>query len=332
MQSQGNLMKLPRRNFLHLAAGAAALPVVSHFAWAQAYPARPVHIIFGLASGSAGDILARLIGQWLSEQLGQPFVIENRVGAGGTLAAEAVVRSLPDGYTLLACGSPDVINATLNDKLNFVFLRDIAPVAGVARGPHVLVVHPSFAANTVPEFIAYAKDNPGKVSFGSAGIGTMAHMAPGLFKVMAGVDLVHVPYRGLAPAVTDLLGGQVQAIFATTPTVIGHIRSGKLRGLAVTSAMRSEALPDLPTIGEFLPAYEATFMVGLGGPKNVPAEIVDRLNREINAALAEPRIKARLADLGTVPLPMTSTDFGRLLAEETEKWGKVIRAANIKAE
>jgi tripartite-type tricarboxylate transporter receptor subunit TctC len=325
-------MKLPRRQFLHLATGAAALPAVSRFARAEAYPARPVRIIFGLASGSAGDILARLIGQWLSERLGQPFVIENRVGAGGTLAAEAVVRSPPDGYTLLACGSPDIINATLNGKLNFVFLRDIAPVAGIARGPHVLVVHPSFPANTVPEFIVYAKANPGKVSFGSAGIGTMAHMAPELFKVMAGVDLVHVPYRGLAPAVTDLIGGQVQAIFATTPTAIGHIRSGKLRGLAVTSAMRSEALPDLPTIGEFLPGYEATFLVGLGAPKNTPTDIVDPLNREINASLAESGIKARLADLGTVPLPMTSPDFGKLLADETEKWAKVIRAANIKPE
>jgi tripartite-type tricarboxylate transporter receptor subunit TctC len=291
-----------------------------------------VRIIFGLASGSAGDILARLIGQWLSERLGQPFVIENRVGAGGTVAAEAVVRSPPDGYTLLACGSPDVINATLNDKLNFVFLRDIAPVAGIARGPHVLVVHPSFPAKTIPEFIAHAKANPGKVNFGSAGIGTMAHMAPELFKVMAEIDMVHVPYRGVAPALTDLIGGQVQAVFSTTPPAIEHIRAGKLRALAVTSAVRSEALPELPTIGDFLPGYEATFMVGLGGPKNVPAEIIDRLNREINAALAEPRIKARLADLGTVPLPMTSTDFGKLLAEETEKWGKVIRAANIKAE
>jgi tripartite-type tricarboxylate transporter receptor subunit TctC len=254
------------------------------------------------------------------------------VGAGGTVAAEAVVRSPPDGYTLLACGSPDVINATLNDKLNFVFLRDIAPVAGIARGPHVLVVHPSFPAKTIPEFIAHAKANPGKVNFGSAGIGTMAHMAPELFKVMAEIDMVHVPYRGVAPALTDLIGGQVQAVFSTTPPAIEHIRAGKLRALAVTSAVRSEALPELPTIGDFLPGYEATFMVGLGGPKNVPAEIIDRLNREINAALAEPRIKARLADLGTVPLPMTSTDFGMLLAEETEKWGKVIRAANIKAE
>ena len=281
-------------------------------------------------SGSAGDILARLIGQWLSGRLGQPFVIENRVGAGGTVAAEAVVRSPADGYTLLVCGSPDVINATLNDKLNFVFLRDIAPVAGIARGPHVLVVHPSFPAQTIPNFIAYAKANPGKVNFGSAGIGTMAHLAPELFKVMAEIDMVHVPYRGVAPALTDLIGGQVQAVFSTTPPVIEHIRAGKLRALAVTSAVRSEALPELPTIGDFLPGYEATFMVGLGGPKNVPAEIVDRLNREINAALAAPGIKARLADLGTVPLPMTSTDFGKLLAEETEKWGKVIRAANIK--
>jgi tripartite-type tricarboxylate transporter receptor subunit TctC len=323
-------MKLPRRQFLHVAAGAAALPAVSRVAQAQAYPARPVRIIFGLASGSAGDILARLIGQWLSERLAQPFVIENRVGAGGTAAAEAVVRSPPDGYTLLACGSPDVINATLNDKLNFVFLRDIAPIAGIARGPHVLVVRPSFPAKTIPEFIAHAKANPGKVNFGSAGIGTMAHLAPELFKVMAKIDIVHVPYRGVAPALTDLIGGQVQAVFSTTPPAIEHIRAGKLRALAVTSAVRSEALPELPTIGDFLPGYEATFMVGLGGPKNVPAEIVDRLNREVNTALAEPGIRARLADLGTVPLPMTSTDFGKLLAEETEKWGKVIRAANIK--
>jgi len=282
--------------------------------------------------GSAGDILARLIGQWLSERLGQPFVIENRVGAGGTLAAEAVVRSPPDGYTLLACGSPDEINATLNDKLNFVFLRDVAPIAGIARGPHVLVVHPSFPAKTIPEFIAYAKANPGKVNFGSAGIGTMAHMAPELFKVMAGIDMVHVPYRGLAPALTDLIGGQVQAIFSTTPPAIEHIRAGKLRALAVTSAMRSEALPELPTIGDFLPGYEATFVVGLSAPKIVPAEILDQLNRQINAALADPGIKARLADLGTVPLPMTSTEFGKLLADETEKWGKVIKSAGIKPE
>ena len=323
---------LGRRQFLHLAAGAAALPAVSRIARAQAYPTKPVRIIFGLASGSAGDILARLIGQWLSERLGQPFVIENRVGAGGTLAAEAVVRSPPDGYTLLACGSPDEINATLNDKLNFVFLRDVAPIAGIARGPHVLVVHPSFPAKTIPEFIAYAKANPGKVNFGLAGIGAMAHMAPELFKVMAGIDMVHVPYRGLAPALTDLIGGQVQAIFSTTPPAIEHIRAGKLRALAVTSAMRSEALPELPTIGDFLPGYEATFVVGLSAPKIVPAEILDQLNRQINAALADPGIKARLADLGTVPLPMTSTEFGKLLADETEKWGKVIKSAGIKPE
>jgi tripartite-type tricarboxylate transporter receptor subunit TctC len=283
-----------------------------------------------LAPGSAGDIVARLIGQWLSEHLGQQFVVENRVGAGGILAAEAVVRAPPDGYTLLACGSPDIINATLNDKLTYVFLRDIAPVAGIARGPHLLVVHPSFPAKTVPEFIAYAKANPGKVAFGSAGIGTMAHMAPELFKVMAGVDLVHVPYRGLAPALTDLIGGQLQAIFATTPPAIGHIRSGTLRALAVTSAMRMEALPDLPTIGEFLPGYEANFLVGLGAPRNVPADIVDRLNKEINAGLADHAIKERLALLGAVPLPMTPAEYGKHNADETEKWDKVIRAANIK--
>ena len=325
-------MKLPRRNFLHFAAGAAVLPAVSRIAFAQAYPTRPVRIIVPFAPAGPSDIVARLIGQWLSERLGQPFVIENRVGAGGTLAAEAVVRSPPDGYTLLACGSPDEINATLNDKLNFVFLRDVAPIAGIARGPHVLVVHPSFPAKTIPEFIAYAKANPGKVNFGSAGIGTMAHMAPELFKVMAGIDMVHVPYRGLAPALTDLLGGQVQAIFSTTPPAIEHIRAGKLRALAVTSAMRSEALPELPTIGDFLPGYEATFVVGLSAPKIVPAEILDQLNRQINAALADPGIKARLADLGTVPLPMTSTEFGKLLADETEKWGKVIKSAGIKPE
>ena len=325
-------MKLPhRRQFLHLAAGAAALPALSVHGWAQAYPSKPVRIVFGLAPGSAGDIAARLIGQWLSERLGQQFVVENRVGAGGILAAEAVVSAPPDGYTLLACGSPDIINATLNDKLNYVFLRDIAPVAGIARGPHVLVVHPSFPAKTVPEFIAYAKANPGKVAFGSAGIGTMAHMAPELFKVMAGVDLVHVPYRGLAPALTDLIGGQLQAIFATTPPAIEYIRSGKLRALAVTSAMRSEALPDLPTIGEFLPGYEATFLVGLGAPKNTSTEIINKLNNEINAGLVDPKIKARIADFGAIPFVISPSDFAKFIADETEKWAKVIRAAGIKA-
>ena len=325
-------MKLSRRKFLNLAAGAAALPAVSRIARAQSYPARPVHVIVGFAPGSASDIIARLIDQRLSERLGQPFVVENRGGAGGTLGAEAVVRASPDGYTLLLCGSPDAFNATIYDRLSFNFTRDIAPVAGISRGPLVLVVHPSFPAKTVPEFIAYAKANPGKINFGSAGVGTVAQLAGELFKVMAGVDLVHVPYRGLAPAITDLIGGRVQAIFSTTPPALAQVRAGKLRALAVTSATRFEALPDLPTIGDFLPGYQATLINGLGAPKSTPAEIVGMLNKETNAALADPEIKARLADLGSEPLAMTSADFGKLLADEAEKWAKVIKTAGIKAE
>ena len=326
-------MKIPhRRQFLHLAAGVAALPVLSRIGHAQSYPTRPVHIIVGFAPGSAADILARLIGKSLSERLGQPFVIENRGGAGGTLGAEAVVRAPPDGYTLLFCGSPDAFNATLYDKLSFNFIGDIAPVASIARGPLVLVVHPSFPAKTIPEFIAYTKANPAKVDFASAGIGTVAHMAGELFMAIAGVKLVHVPYRGLGQAMTDLLGGQVQAIFSTMPPAIAHIKADKLRALAVTSAMRSPVLPDLPTIGDFLPGYEATLLSGLGAPKNVPAGIIDRLNKESNAALADPGIKARLADLGSEPLAMAPADFGELLAAEAEKWAKVIRTANLKPE
>jgi tripartite-type tricarboxylate transporter receptor subunit TctC len=325
-------MKIPRRQFLHLAAGAAALPAASRFAWAQTYPSRPVHIIVGFAPGSAADILARLIGKSLSERLGQPFVTENRGGAGGTLGAEAVVRAPPDGYTLLFCGSPDTFNATLYNKLSFNFIGDIAPVASISRGPLALVVDPSFPARTIPEFIAYTKANPDKVNFASAGTGTVAHMAGELFMAIAGVKLVHVPYRGLGQAMTDLLGGQVQAIFSTMPPAIGHIKAGKLRALAVTSAMRSPALPDLPTIGDFLPGYEATLLQGLGAPKNVPAEIIDRLNKETNAALADPAMKARLADLGSEPLAMAPADFGRLLGDEAEKWAKVIRTATLKPE
>jgi tripartite-type tricarboxylate transporter receptor subunit TctC len=325
-------MKLPRRQFLHLVAGAAAISAFSRIAGAQPYPTRPVRIVVGFGSGSAFDILARLIGQCLSDRLGQPLVIENRGGAGGNLATEAVVRALPDGYTLLLCGSPDAINATLYDKLTFNFIRDIAPIAGIARGPNVLVVHPSFPAKTVPEFITHAKVNPGKVDFASAGIGSVSHMAGEQFKAMAGVNLVHVPYRGLAPALTDLLGGQVQAIFSTMPPSIEYVRAGRLRALAVTSATRSEALPDLPTIADFLPDYEASLMTGLGAPRNTRAEIVERLNKEINAALADPGMKARLADLGNVPMPMTSADFGNLIAEEAGKWAKVIKFANIKPE
>jgi len=323
-------MTLARRAFIRLAAGAAALPAMPRIAFAQIYPGRPVHIVIGLGPGSAGDLIARLIGQRLSERLGQPFIIENRPGAGGSLAAEAVVRASPDGYTLLMTNSADAVNATLNEKLSFNVIRDIAPVASIARGPLVQVVHPAFPATTIPEFIAYAKANPGKISFGSSGIGSLGQLAGELFEAAAGVDMVHVPYRGPAAAVMGLIGGQVQVVFSVIPTAIEHVRAGTLRALAVTSAVRSEALPDLPTVGDFLPGYEASFMAGLGAPKNTPAEIVGRLNKEINIALADPGITRRLADLGTVPVPMTSADFGKFRADEVEKWRKVIHAANIK--
>jgi tripartite-type tricarboxylate transporter receptor subunit TctC len=325
-------MKLPRRSFLHLAAGTAALPAVSRAARAQAYPSRSVHIIVGFAAGSAFDILARLIGQWLSERLGQPFVVDNRPGAGGTIGTGAAARAPPDGYTLLIIGSPDAINTTLYDNLSFKFIRDIAPVAAIARGPNVMVVHPSFPAKTVPEFIAYAKANPGRISMASAGVGSESQMAGELFKVMAGVDLVHVPYRGQAPALTDLFGGQVQVDFATLPPSIEYAKAGKLRALAVTSAMRSEALPDLPAMAEFLPGYEASLVTGLGAPRGTPAEIIDRINRETNNALADPKMKAQIADLGNTVLPGAPADFGKLIAGEIEKWGKVIRAGSIKPE
>jgi tripartite-type tricarboxylate transporter receptor subunit TctC len=289
-----------------------------------------VRIVVGFASGSATDIITRLMGQWLAERLGQPFIIENRGGAGGSLATEMVVRAPADGYTLLASGSWDATNSSLYDKLSYNFLLDVAPIASIGRGPNVLVVHPSFPAKTVPEFIAHAKANPGKVTYASAGIGTVAHMAGELFMSMAGVDLVHVPYRGLAPAVTDLLGGQVHSIFSTMPPAISNIRAGKLRALAVTSTTRSDALPELTTVSEFLPGYEATLLTGVSGPKNTPADIVERLNKEINAGLADPAMKAKLAELGNDTVPMTPADFGKVLENETAKWGKVIRAANIK--
>jgi tripartite-type tricarboxylate transporter receptor subunit TctC len=325
-------MKLPRRQLLHLAAGAAALPALSQIARVQAYPSRPVRMIIGFPAGAGGDIVARLMGQWLSDRLGQPVIIENRPGAGASLGAESVVRAAPDGYTLLLCSSADAINATIYAKLKFNFVRDIAPVASIASGPLVLAVHPSFPAKSAAEFIAYAKANPGKVSFGSVGIGTVAHVAGELFKFMTGVNLVHVPYRGAAAALTDLLGGQVQATFSSMPPAIEHIRTGKLRALAVTSATRNEALPDLPTIGDFLPGYEATLISGLCAPRDTSTEIIGRLNRETTAALADAGIKAKLADLGNVPLAMTATDFGKLIADEMEKWAKVIRGANIKAQ
>jgi tripartite-type tricarboxylate transporter receptor subunit TctC len=325
-------MKLPRRKFLQLAAGAAALPAVSRLAWAQAYPTRPVRWIVGFAPGGGNDIVARLMGQWLSERLGQQFVIENRPGAGTNIATEVVVNAPPDGYTLLLAGIPNAFNASLFGKLNFNFIRDIAPVAGIIRMPLVMVVNPSVPANTVPEFIAYAKANPGKVNMGSAGTGGGGHLAGELFKTMAGVNLVHVPYRSNGPALVALLGGQVEVLFPSLSSSIEYIRTGKLRGLAVTSAMRSEAMPDLPTVGEFVPGYEISLWYGVGAPKGTPAEVIDTLNREINEILADPKAKARLADLGGTALVGSPADFGKFIADETEKWGKVVRAANIKAE
>jgi tripartite-type tricarboxylate transporter receptor subunit TctC len=324
-------MKLPRRKFLHLAAGAAALPAVSHFAWAQSYPTRPVHIIVGFAPGGATDILARLMGQWLSEKLGQPFIIDNRPGGGTNIATEAAVRAPADGYTLLMVGTTQAINATLYDKLNFDLIRDIAPVASVLRGPYVLVVNPSVPAKSVPEFIAYAKANPGKINIASPGNGTPAHVAGELFKMMTGVSLVHVPYRGAGPALTDLLGGQVQVTLGSIAS-IEYVRAGKLRALAVTTATRSEALPDLPAVAEFVPGYEASGWYGIGAPRNTPADIVDKLNKEINAGLANSGMKARLADLGGTVLPGSSADFGKLIAEETEKWAKVVKFSGAKPE
>jgi tripartite-type tricarboxylate transporter receptor subunit TctC len=325
-------MKLPRRNFLHLAAGAAALPAVSRIAFAQAYPSRPVRIVVGFAAGGGIDTIARLMGQWLSERLGQPFVVENRPGAGGNVGTEAVVRAAPDGYTLLLAFSSNAINATLYEKLNFSFIRDIAPVAGVIRVPNVMLVNPSVPAKTVPEFIAYAKANPGKISMASGGIGTPAHVSGELFKMMAGVDMVLVPYRSGGPALTDLIAGQVQVMFPNTGASLEYVKAGKLRALAVTAATRSDALPDIPTVSEFVPGYEASTWFGIGAPKATPAEIVEKLNKEINASLADPKLQARLADLGGTPLVGSPAAFGKLIAEETEKWGNVIRALNIKAD
>jgi tripartite-type tricarboxylate transporter receptor subunit TctC len=324
-------MKLPhRRRFLHLAAGAAALPAASRIARAQAYPTRPVRIIVGAPPGGSNDIITRLMGQWLSERLGQPFVIESRPGGGNNIAAEAVVRAPADGYTFLLATSTNAVNATLYDKLNFNFIRDIAPVATIVRVPIVMEVNPSFPAMTIPEFIAYAKANPGKISMASPGNGTPARLSGELFKTMTSIDMVHVPYRGDAPALTDLLGGQVQVLFAAVPTSVEYIRAGRLRALAVTTAARLEVLPDIPTVSEFVPGFEASFWLGLGAPKNTPAEIIDKLNKEINAALGDPKIKARLADLSTMPMPMTPAVFGKFIADETEKWGKVVKLSGAK--
>jgi tripartite-type tricarboxylate transporter receptor subunit TctC len=325
-------MRFSRRQFLNLAAGAAALPAASRSAWAQVYPSRPVRVIVPYAPAGVTDITARLMGQWLSERLGQTFVIENRPGAGTNIGTEAVVHSAPDGYTLLLVSPANAINATLYEKLNFNFIRDIAPVASFGRGPNVMVVNPSAPAKTVPEFIAYAKTNPGKVNMASAGNGSSQHLSGELFKMMTGADMVHVPYRGGGPALTDLLGGQVQVYFASIASSVEYIRAGRLRALAVTAATRSEALPDIPTMSEVVPGYEASAFYGLGAPKNMPAEIIDKLNKEINAGLAHNKLKARLADLGIVPLSMTPSDFGKLVADETEKSSKVVNFAGLKPE
>jgi tripartite-type tricarboxylate transporter receptor subunit TctC len=325
-------MKLPRRNFLHLAVVAAALPTVSRFAWAQAYPSRPVRLIVPLAPAGASDITARLIGQWLSERLGQQFVIDNRPGGGGNIGTEAVVRSPADGYTLLLVGGFNAVNATFYDKLNYNFIRDIAPVASIIRTPFVMAVNPTVPAKTVPEFIAYAKTSPGKINYASAGTGTSTHLTGELFKMMAGVDMVHVPYRGGGPAFNDLLAGQVQVMFPTTVSSIGYIRAGRLRALAVTAATRSEVLPDIPTVGDFVPGYEASNWYGIGAPRNTPVDVIEKLNNETNAGLADAKLKARLDDLGGIALTGSPSDFGKLIVEETDKWGKVVKLVGIKAD
>jgi tripartite-type tricarboxylate transporter receptor subunit TctC len=326
------MMDRSRRQFLKLASGGAALPLFSRMAAAQDYPLRPVRWLLGYTTGGTTDIISRLVTQPLTERLGQPFVIEPRPGAGTNLATETVVRAAPDGYTLLFVGAPNAINASLYSKLNFNFIRDIAPVAAIASVPMVLIVHPSVPVTTVPELLAHIKANPGTINMATPGIGTTPHLAGELFKMMSGVSVQHVPYRGAAPAMTDLLAGHVQLYFSTTPVSIEQIRSGRVRGLAVTTAERLEALPDLPTIGEFVPNFEASAWYGVGAPKETPAGIVEKLNREINAVLAEPAMKAKFDDLGCVLIARSPAAFGKLIAEETEKWGKVIRFAGMKAE
>jgi tripartite-type tricarboxylate transporter receptor subunit TctC len=325
-------MKLSRHQFLHLAAGAAALPAVSRIARAQNYPTRPVRVVVPYAAGGATDIIARVIGQWLSERLGQQFLIENRPGAGTNLGTDTVAHAPSDGYTLLVCDASSAINATLYNKLNFNFIRDIAPVASIVRLPYVVLLHPSVPAKTIGDFVAYAKANPGKINMASAGIGSPSHVSGVLFQMMSGVNMTHVPYRGAGPATTDLLSGQVQVYITTLAQSIDYIGTGKLRALAVTATTRLDALPDIPTVGDSVPRYEASGWWGVGAPRATPAETIDKLNRETNAALADPKIKARLAALGGAPLVGSPADFGKLIAEETEKWAKVIRAANIKAE
>jgi tripartite-type tricarboxylate transporter receptor subunit TctC len=325
-------MKLLRRQFLQLAAGAAALPAASRIARAQTYPTRPVRLIVGFAAGGTSDITARLMGQWLSERLGQQFIVENRPGASSNIATEAVVHAPADGYTLLAVVEGNAINATFYNKLNFNFIRDIAPVAGIIRSPLVLEVHPGVPVNTVPEFIAYAKANPGNIRMASFGTGSISHVAGELFKAATGIDMVHVPYRGSAPMLNDLLGGQVQATFDNLPASIEHIRAGTLRALAVTTATRSDALPDIPAVGEFLPGFEASAWGGVGAPKNTPADIIDKLSKEINAGVADPKLKSRFSELGAEVLLGSPADFAKLIADDTVKWAKVVKVAGIKAD
>ncbi len=323
-------MKLARRTFVYLALGAAVLPLVPRNASGQIYPTRPVRLICAFPAGGPNDTLARLIGQWLSERLGRPFVVENRPGAATNIATEAVVRAPPDGYTLLLVAQVNAINVTLYERLNFNFIRDIAAVAGIIRVPSILEVNPSVPVHTVPEFIAYAKANPGRLNMASAGNGTSSHLSGELFKIMTGVDILHVPYRGAAAALTDLIAARVQVYFDLMPNSIAHVRSGKVRPLAITTTTRSGALPDLPSVGDFVPGYEVNTWFGVGAPRGTPADIVDKLNEEINAALADPQMKARLAELGGTVLAGTPADFEKLIADETEKWARVIRAANIK--
>jgi tripartite-type tricarboxylate transporter receptor subunit TctC len=325
------VMELNRRQFLQLGASVAALPAASRLAWAQDYPSRPVRWIVPFSPGGGTDVVARLVSQSLSERLGQPFIVENRPGAGANIGTEVVVRAAPDGYTLLLAATVNTINATLYDKLDFDFMRDIAPVAAIIRIPNVMVVHPSVPATSIPEFIAYARAHPGKINFASAGTGTSQHVAGELFKIMAGIDMVHIPYRGTGPALTDLLAGRVQVLFLGAVSSMKYVESGKLRALALTSAARSAALPNLPTMAEFLPGFEASLFYGMGAPRNTPAEIIERLNKEINAGLADPAMKARLAELDGMVLGGTPADFARLIADETDKWRKVIKAANIRA-
>jgi len=325
-------MKFPRRKLLHLAAGAAVLPVLSGLAKAQAYPSRPIRLIIGYTPGGSADLTARLMGQWLSERLGQSFVVENRPGGGTNIATEAVVRAPPDGYTFLLAAPANAINATLYEKLNFNFLRDSEPVAGIIRFPNVVVVNPSVPVKSIPELIAYAKANPGKLNMASSGNGSTIHMSGELFKMLTGTDMVHVPYRGGAPALTDLIAGQVHVMFDNIPTCAEHVKSGKLRGLAVTSTTRSDVLPDLPTLADFLPGYEASAWYGFAAPKNTPAAIIEKLNKEINAVLADPAAKRRFTEIGAILLPGSAADFGKLLADETEKWGKVVKFSGAKVD